>query len=200
VLQRSLRGVSPEKTVMQKLIQGKHIVRQALLNDIQFTDVTHPWISASRELPPGKLFQVLSIAGVPPHNPFLKYGKLENVSPILSKPLVETLLRIPTYLLCLGGITRGLARSTFKDVLPAPIQSRFAKGTNAPQWLRLLEDEDNRAFTRDLLLDGNLSSQGILDRQRIEKYLQPGAPVPHECFREMMVAIATESWTQRWAH
>ena len=79
--------------------------------------------------PPGILWHIMSLS-MPPayYSSFLRSGYPERTMPLLSQPLVELCLRIPTYLLIRSGRDRALARRAFAGDLPAEIIGRYAKG------------------------------------------------------------------------
>ena len=93
----------------------------------------------------------------------------ERTLPLLSQPLVELCLRIPTYVLIRSGRDRALARRAFANDLPAEIIARYAKG-RADHHSRNILDA-NLAFVRELLLDGALVQKGLLNRTNLELYL-----------------------------
>src|SRR5207244_1635776 len=62
----------------------------------------HPWFECSADVPPGKLWHVMAIsAGMCQdlYDPTQPTCDLQHVAPLLSQPLVELCLQIPTYIL-----------------------------------------------------------------------------------------------------
>ena len=91
------------------------------------------------------------------------------VAPLLSQPVVEQCLSIPSWAWFAGGRDRAIARAAFANRLPADVVWRRGKGRLesmcAAAYLR------QRPRLRDLLLGGRLAEQGLLDGAAIESYL-----------------------------
>lgn len=91
------------------------------------------------------------------------------VAPLLSQPVVEHCLSIPSWAWFAGGRDRAIARAAFASRLPAEVVWRRGKGRLesmcAAAYLR------QRPLLRALLLGGRLAEQGLLDRAAIESYL-----------------------------
>src|SRR3569833_951549 len=109
----------------------------------------HPWLSpeATRVTPKGILRHVMSIS-LPPayYSSFSRDAYPERTFPLLSQPLVELCLRVPTHVLIKGGRDRALARRAFEGHLPSEIVRRAAKG-RADQHVRNILDA-NLDFNR----------------------------------------------------
>jgi len=76
------------------------------------------------------------------------------LSPLMCQPLLETCLRIPTWLWPQGGVNRALARSAFASELPAPLRSRTVKP--GPDSFIRAAFERNRTGLHTLLREGLL--------------------------------------------
>ena len=118
--------------------------------------------------------------------------------PLLSQPLVETCLRIPTYVLIRSGRDRAVARQAFERDLPSEIARRQAKG-RADQHVRNILDA-NLDFVRELLLDGVLVKRGWLNRAALELYLtRERSPADHQYSEILQEHLCTEAWLRRWS-
>ncbi|MGH8260446.1 MAG: asparagine synthase-related protein, partial [Steroidobacteraceae bacterium] len=134
----------------------------------------HPWLREARRSPPGKVWQVRSIgAPLPYYDPLGQPDDAESVQPLLQQPVIETCVRIPTPTLVSGGWDRAIARRAFLHDLPPEIVRRRGKGASTATALRLFES--NLPFLRDLLLDGWLVREGLLQRRALEAALTTGA-------------------------
>ena len=126
--------------------------------------LAHPWLTpdGTRGVPPGILWHIMSVS-LPPayYSSFRRRSLPERTMPLLSQPLVELCLRIPTYVLIRSGRDRALARRAFKRDLPAEIVRRQAKG-RADQHVRNILDA-NLTFVREMLLDGLLVRPGLVE-------------------------------------
>jgi asparagine synthase (glutamine-hydrolysing) len=91
------------------------------------------------------------------------------VHPLISQPLMECSLRIPSYVLACGGTDRGLARMAFSEKIPAAIAARTTKGGVDAYWNELVIA--NLKFVRPFLLDGHLEAAGVIDRRQMSDLL-----------------------------
>lgn len=158
----------------------------------------HPESFKAADLPVGKFHQLDGlICPVEYYNPYLREAAPELVHPLLSQPLLELALAIPTYILTFGGRSRGLARSAFANDIPPEIASRRSKGGMNEYVAKVLKR--NLPFAREMLLDGLLARRGLLDLQRVEVALS-GRPSSNASYvSEIHACIATEAWLRRAA-
>ena len=163
-------------------------------------ELTHPWLTpeATRGVSPGILWHVMSLSMPPAYYSSLqRSGYPERTLPLLSQPLVELCLRIPTYVLIRSGRDRALARRAFADDLPPEIIRRYAKG-RADQNSRNILDA-NLEFVRELLLDGVLVQQGLLNRANLELYLtRERSPADFQYNEILQEHVCTEAWLRSW--
>lgn len=158
----------------------------------------HPWLDAAPPLCPGKHQHVMGVALSVPcyHLVYHREQIATSVHPLASQPVVETCLRIPTYVLLADGVSRGLARRAFQDLLPPEVARRTVKGL--PMAFRQRLVRNNVAFIRECLLDGLLSRERLLDRRKLEDYLIPDQAFltvePHR----IMDYMDCEAWLSHW--
>ena len=120
----------------------------------------------------------------------------EPLSPLLSQPVVELCLRIPIYVHIAGGRDRGVARRAFAPDVPRQILTRQWKdGVQG-----FAEDilKSNERFIRELLLDGILVRERVLDRGALEKTLSSVPTANSASPGELVDHIATEVWLRSW--
>src|SRR5690606_29821877 len=96
----------------------------------------------------------------------LAAGGLPRFSPLLSQPLVEFCLGVPTWVWCAGGINRAPARTAFAADLPRAILERVSKA-GPDSFVRSIFDRHRRTY-RDLLLEGLLARHGLIEREAVE--------------------------------
>jgi asparagine synthase (glutamine-hydrolysing) len=158
----------------------------------------HPWLPATRDVAPGKLWQIFSISNHADfYDPLALPDAPERVAPLLSQPLMETCLRIPTYILNTGGHDRAIARLAFERELPREIFSRRTKGLIDSFLMQMLRD--NLSFVRELMLDGLLVKEGLLDRRRVETLLKDRhSVVGPEATELVAFHLSTEAWLRSW--
>ncbi|MGH8169532.1 MAG: asparagine synthase-related protein [Steroidobacteraceae bacterium] len=157
----------------------------------------HPLLRHPRGAPSGKLWHAHQISQpFDFYDPLQREGDAERMSPLCSQPLMELCLRIPTYVLTQGGWDRAVARRAFYEDLPPEIRNRRHKG-GIEEHLRLTL-EHNRPFLRELLLDGALVREGIIDRARLAEVLSGRATPIATGSGEVLEYAGIEAWLRRW--
>jgi asparagine synthase (glutamine-hydrolysing) len=159
----------------------------------------HLWIAAARESTPGLLWQILCMSVPAPfYESFGGPTELERTSVLMSQPLMELCLRIPSYVWISGGRDRAIARRAFANVLPPEIARRTQKGAIDRHNRRLLDR--NAAFIREMLLDGMLVNAGLLDREKLALYMSPDTSSTGYEYNEVLRQhLCTEVWLRRWS-
>lgn len=122
-------------------------------------------------------------------------GAISLISPLLSQPLVEYCLSIPTWYWCNGGINRAFARHAFRDDLPPAILSRTSKAGPDSFLHRIFQL--NRTLLHERLLEGHLATEGILDRAATASALASGGRAVQRLLELAEVEAWIESWMQR---
>lgn len=158
---------------------------------------SHPWLEASEDILPGKAAHVALLLAFENHMHGPPPGSgLAAVSPLLSQPLIELCLRIPSWFWSAGGHNRAIARRAFESRLPRAIAWRRTKGT--PDSFVIQIFEDNRQALREMLLGGLLKSQGFLDCGAIEQAFGAEGPVRGEDYARLMQLADFEAWARHW--
>jgi len=169
-------------------------VAHSALDDI---DLLNPWGESVDRIPPGKRLHAFS-ATRPClfRDPLSSHSNLDMVNPLVSQPVLESCLRIPTYIHAAGGRDRSVARDAFAHHLPREIILRTWKGAADRHLQAMLTDGIH--FVRELLLDGGLVKEGILDREKLEQCLSGrltrGGSHPSEVFGY----LSAEAWLRSW--
>jgi asparagine synthase (glutamine-hydrolysing) len=169
-------------------------ILRELLHDEGFDALS---LSAAYDLPLGKLWQISMLCG---RRRF--YGAFESLSdspriaPLLSQPVIETCLRIPTWLQMLGRRDRAIARMAFADVLPREVLERRSKGGAEQIAQRILRR--NASFVRERLLEGQLVQQGIVDRRRLEWAVGQGPSPDRAGSVALFDLLGMELWLDSW--
>jgi asparagine synthase (glutamine-hydrolysing) len=158
---------------------------------------THPALGEADDLPLGKYMQAVALMyPLGYYDPFEQARAPELVNPLLSQPLVELCLRLPTYVLTQGGRGRALARRAFTAELPAQIANRRSKGGMEEHIKAVLNA--NIGLVRSLLLDGELSRRGLIERSRIEELLSGRPTALAGAVSQIHALTAVEAWLTRW--
>jgi asparagine synthase (glutamine-hydrolysing) len=160
-------------------------------------DFLNPWGLPDVELPPGKRLHAFSLSRpLLFRDPFSSHNTLDFINPLISQPLVELCLRIPTYVHAAGGTDRAVARAAFASDLPPEILARTWKGA-ADRHLQDMLDT-HLGLVREVLLDGALVRAGILDRRRLEHALAATPVRSRSHPTEVFGYFCTEAWLSRW--
>jgi asparagine synthase (glutamine-hydrolysing) len=157
-----------------------------------------PWIREAEGLTPGLAWQILCLC-IPAefYESFGGATAIERTPVLMSQPVMEVCLRIPTYVWIDGGRDRSIARRAFADVLPQAIVRRTQKGL-ADRYNRRMLDE-NAVFLREMLLDGMLVKEGLLDRDKLEAFMRPDGSLESFEYNEILRRhLCTEVWLRRW--
>jgi asparagine synthase (glutamine-hydrolysing) len=181
----------------QDLHQQRTLISNEVWNQVtRPAGCVHPVFLSKTTLPIGKLMQVQQLAHTASYyDPFGRERAPEPVHPLLSQPLMELCLKLPTFVLARGGRGRGLARDAFKGRIPDAIANRRAKGGLGEHLETVLNR--NRDFARQVLLDGELVRLGLLDRAGIEKAFSAQAAGMQTPAGEIHLAIGVEAWLRR---
>lgn len=159
----------------------------------------HPWMDDSDGMSPGKWWHTWVLSSAVNDNlydPWATADDPENLAVLVSQPLVELSLRMPSYILAADGKDRAIARRAFESDVPAEILTRSAKGLTYDSAKVILVR--NADFIRELLLDGALVKEGVLDRQKLEASLS-GEELK-ECGEATAILsyVGSEAWIQSW--
>lgn len=158
----------------------------------------HPVLHRQTRLPIGKWHQVQQLLGLPHYyEPLTFHSSPEPVHPLLSQPVVELALRIPTFVLAQGGRGRALARLAFSDSLPVEVAQRRTKGTTTQAIKDILQE--NLGWARGILLGGELERHGLLDRRRLEQTLTGGPAALAASAWNVQTLIEVEAWLRCWS-
>lgn len=157
----------------------------------------HPLLGDTRAVPEGKLWHILLMSMAPEFTrPYKQFARPPIVFPLLSQPVHELCLRIPTYVMFKGGRDRALARKTFKDCVPSDIVRRRGKGAAD----RVSQDlvRSNTVFLKEILLDGVLAREQIVDRTALAKSFLDAQMLETSVCDDILMLFETEVFLQVW--
>lgn len=148
----------------------------------------HPWDMGRASALPGARQHVEALLRI---SDFLdrpeRWHDRDIVTPLLSQPLVELCLAMPSRLWVEGGRDRALARRAFGADLPPSVATRRTKGRLQTMCASAFRRDRN--LLRPLLLEGRLAAADLLDRRAIEEHLaRPGVDEDFAYFRLMELA------------
>lgn len=173
------------------------LVPAAVAEARRSAEFVHPLLRHPRGAPSGKLWHAHQISQpFDFYDPFGRAGDAERIAPLFSQPVMELCLRIPVYVLTHGGWDRAVARRAFYEDLPPEVRNRRHKGGIEEHLRHSLEH--NRGFLRELLLDGCLVREGIVDRGRLAEVLSGQATRIAAGSGELLEYAGIEAWLRRW--
>jgi asparagine synthase (glutamine-hydrolysing) len=115
----------------------------------------------------------------------------DEIDPLFSQPVIEACLRTPTYVLTAEGWDRATARYAFAGEVPPEIIRRRSKCVPEEYGKRVIAH--NIAFIRELMMDGALAKQGMIDRDKLEIALS-GCGVNGSGSADLLKFVSTEAW------
>jgi len=160
---------------------------------------SHPWLTVPEKgALPGKAVHIAMILGFLDVTEDFSGGEFgPMIGPLLSQPVVEQCLHIPSWLWIQDGRDRAVARSAFRDLLPASILDRRWKGS--PSAFSVEVFEANRRFIRDFLGDGLLARNGIINACEVLEFLRnPAPPTGKHDYVRINTLVDMEAWARSW--
>lgn len=168
-----------------------------ILANVPF-EPSHPWLRAPKGALPGKAAHVAMLTRIQGTiDGQSRIGRPPQVLPLLSQPIVEACLSIPTWEWVAGGQNRSVVRNAFAGSLPEAIVSRRSK--RGPTGFSFEVLEQNRNALREVLLDGLLASHGLLDRRAVEDALDSKHTLHGKTDGRLFLFAEAEAWTRHWS-
>ncbi|UYY57176.1 asparagine synthase-related protein [Sphingomonas sp. S2-65] len=159
--------------------------------------LAHAWLEAPPWSLPGKAAHIAGLlrAHLTLESDRSRIAPL--INPLLSQPIIETCLSIPSWRWRAGGRDRAAVRTAFADRLPKAIVDRKVKGTPDPFCGEIVRRK--RQELRERLLDGRLTHHRILDPGAIEEALRPGRVTTGEENVRLLELVNVEAWCTAWS-
>lgn len=156
----------------------------------------HPWLAEFRSWNLSHLSRTAMLTRAHPSiDRFNRESGCPNISPLLSGPVLDACLAVPSWHWCQGGMNRAVARTAFASILPAAILSRVEKGSPVAAYARTYSD--NRAGLTDFLADGFLAAAHIVNTDQIAKFLRSSDPMRNTDFLRILDLADAESWCRQ---
>lgn len=157
---------------------------------------SHRWLRANT-LPPAKASQVRALVNAQLFwGDALRSRAADLLQPLLTQPVIEHCLAIPTDILALGARDRGLARLAFAHRLPALVIERRSKGDLTQHYGKVVHASLSQL--RPFLLDGELARRGVVDRTAADLALEQTALMRHPASNRWLIVAALEAWARGW--
>lgn len=155
-----------------------------------------PWLCAQVGAHRGKIDHLALILQAQNHIHGLGGTGTPRFSPLMSQPLLELCLTLPTWLWCQGGINRAIARAAFASDLPPSILRRTSKA--GPDSMIRQIFARNRGEVRDLLLGGSLAAEGVLDRHAVAAAMATDTLSKDAIVYRLLDLVEAENWVRSW--
>lgn len=156
----------------------------------------YPWLGTDVAKHSGKRDHLALIMNAQHHSHGLAGNGLPRFSPLMSQPLLEFCLAIPTWLWCEGGINRALARAAFASELPREIVMRTSK--SGPDSFIRRSFVEHRPAIKEMLLDGLLAQNGVIDQLAVETALGTDSSSGDSIIYRLIDLLEAESWARSW--
>lgn len=166
------------------------IERQAKL------DLQHVWLDPPSRSLPGKAAHVASLVRAQPNLQPPRGVYAPVINPLLSQPIMEACLTIPSWRWAAGGTNRAVVRNAFAHALPQTIINRRYKGS--PDGFSRKIVDVFRTQIRERLLDGRLAEEGLLDRESLDGVLAEDRFALGDQAR-ILDLVDTEAWINYWS-
>ncbi|MHA4836618.1 asparagine synthase-related protein [Sphingopyxis sp. MSC1_008] len=182
---------------------GAHLPRynelgleREVLARIEAQGFSHPWLSAPADALPGKTVHVAFLMRAQKSlELYPRRSAPLHIAPLLSQPIVELCLSIPTWRWIADGRDRAVARAAFSNRLPKTIIERSQKGGPAEFNLSIYRTQRDRLH--EMLRGGVLAAAGIIDISLLD---EPEDISWRGNAREQRILAfaAAESWARHW--
>ena len=195
----SLLGASRPSPLIAGIVARRTVLNACARDQFDPAYALPAWAYQSDRLPPGKFDQVSGLLHMMQvQERLFQPDARDLVHPLMSQPIMELCLRLPTYLLSLGGVSRGLVRKAFEGRIPDLVRLRMTKGEATRYFVDQLRA--NRSLLLDSLADGELVSHGIVTREDVEAFLTEDQFLTHPAGRMILIYYAIEGWLKSWRH
>jgi asparagine synthase (glutamine-hydrolysing) len=171
--------------------------------DISFLSATlahevlepHPWFATPRDVLAGDRERIFDLAGTQVFRDGLARGARRHLRmPLLSQPVLEACLKVPSWMWIAEGRNRAVARDAFEDTLPPDILHRRSKGTFMNYSGAVYRQ--NKDLLKEYLLTGQLEGKGLLDADALRKFFDRDLAARDDRFMRIFDLCAAESWVR----
>ncbi len=159
-------------------------------------EFTHPWLLAPAFALPGKAVHVSMLVRIQGTIDGFPRTMPPQINPLLSQPIIEFCLGIPSWRWSSEGRNRSVARKAFENLLPPAIVNRKSKGGPASFACDVVES--NKAILRDFLLGGLLAQHNLIDRTTLETALSPTSIIRAPDHVRLSALAEAEAWIRHW--
>ncbi|KZC38074.1 MULTISPECIES: asparagine synthase-related protein [Rhodanobacter] len=163
------------------------------------TSEHHPWMDAPSSALPGDHEKIHDLIG----NQLFRDAGLRGLErsmhfPLLSQPVMEACLKVPSWMWIADGRNRAIARQAFADRLPQAILDRRSKGSYTGHMAGVYTR--NKRKIREFLEEGQLCAHDLLDRPALANFFAKELTSRDLSFLRIFDLCAVENWTRQQSH
>ncbi|WP_292634887.1 asparagine synthase-related protein [Novosphingobium sp.] len=186
---RAWQGARPYK------LQGDSRLLARDAQALADTGAVHPWLAPPEFALPGRGAHIAILIAAQGYVEDGPHGtKLNCIAPLVTQPLIELCLAIPSWHWFARGNNRAAARTAFETLLPPEIAWRQGKGNPESFLFSLLER--NRAAITDHLLGGILASAGVIDTTALARALRDTERLTGTTYGRILHLLDAETWAR----
>jgi asparagine synthase (glutamine-hydrolysing) len=174
---------------------------RTLLNPVwtMATPEHHPWMAAPLSALPGDREKIHDLIGNQLFRDTTPRGLERSMHfPLLSQPVMEACLKVPTWMWIADGQNRAIARQAFADHLPQAIFDRRSKGSYTGHMTSVYTR--NKLKIREFLEEGQLCAHDLLDRPSLANFFARDLASRDLSFLRIFDLCTAENWTRQQGH
>lgn len=169
-----------------------------LLNSdcVALTPDRHPWMDAQLRGLPGDREKIQDLIGTQLFRDAAPRSEGRAMRfPLLSQPVMEACLKVPTWMWISNGRNRAVARDAFADALPRDILDRRSKGSYTGYLAAVYTR--NKLKMREFLEDGQLNAHHLLDRPALANFFARELAPRDLSFLRIFDLCTAENWARQ---
>jgi len=160
---------------------------------LEIAHEAHPWMDAPPDALPGDREKIYDLIGTQLYRHARPRGASRSVRfPLLSQPVMEACLKVPTWMWISDGRNRAIARAAFAGILPDGILNRRSKGSYTGYLAAVYAR--NKVLIRQFLEDGQLCAHDLLDRAALENFFASDLAPRDQSFLRTFDLCTVENW------
>lgn len=174
---------------------------RTLLNPACVSTVSehHPWMDAPPGTLPGDREKIHDLIGTQLFRETAFRGEEHFTHfPLLSQPVMEACLKVPTWMWIADGQNRAVARQAFAGRLPQGILDRRSKGSYMGYMTTIYIR--NKLKMREFLEEGQLSAHDLLDHSALAAFFAMDIAPQDLSFLRIFDLCAAENWVRQQGH
>lgn len=189
------------RLALKKMLRRPHTAwkeDRTLLNPAWTTATPehHPWMDAPPGALPGDREKIHDLIGNQLFRDATPRGPKRSMHfPLLSQPVMEACLKVPTWMWIADGRNRAVARQAFSDRLPRGILDRRSKGSYTGYMAAVYAR--NKLQMREFLEEGQLCAHDLLDRSALANFFAKDLASRDLSFLRIFDLCAAENWARQ---